>query len=101
MDISKFLFVTLALSLLGGCDKQEKQTQNQVERKAAAKERFERWAFIAKEKQIAPGETVRLVIIPGEHGFELDDTKCLIYTHLEFRQSNMICPDADKYQIAE
>ena len=71
------------------------------ERALKAKQRFDEWAYVAKEKQIAPGETVRLIIIPDPMGFDFMDTKCLIYTHREFRQSSMICPDATKENIAE
>lgn len=77
----------------------EKQRQRHETRKAEDSQRFREWAYVAKEKQIAPGEMVRMVIIPSPLGHDLFDTKCLIYTHQEFRTSSMICPDADKNAI--
>lgn len=78
----------------------EKQRQRQESRAIEDSQRFRDWAFVAKEKQIAPGETVRLVVIPSPLGHEMFDTKCLIYTHQEFRVSSMICPDANQNDIA-
>lgn len=62
--------------------------------------RFLEWAYVAKDKEIKPGERIRLVIVPSPWG-EYFDTKCLIYTNDEFKQSSMICPDADKDYIKE
>lgn len=92
------LCVALAFAGCGDGDKSEKD-QKHSERLAAAKHRFEQWAYVAKEKQIAPGETIKLVIIPDPQGFDFFDTKCLIYTHAEYKQSSMICPDADKENL--
>ena len=89
----------VALALLGcGADEAEKE-KKYTEREAAAKLRFEQWAYVVKEKQIAPGETIKLVIIPDSQGFDFQDTKCLIYTNAEYKQSSMICPDADKESL--
>lgn len=63
-------------------------------------QRFKEWAYITKEKEIRPGETVKLVIIPHPLGYEFKDTKCLVYTHQEFKQASMICPDAKQYDIS-
>ncbi len=93
------IVLCVALALLGcGADEAEKR-QKYAEREAAAKLRFEQWAYVAKEKQIAPGETIKLVVIPDPRGFDLLDTKCLIYTNAEYKQSSMICPDADKESL--
>lgn len=62
--------------------------------------RFQEWAYVAKDKEIKPGEHLKLVIVPSPWG-EYFDTKCLIYTHDEFKQTSMICPDADKEFIQE
>lgn len=85
----------------------EQKNRNQAQRanrQAAdtdAKQRFEKWAYIAKEKQISASETVRLLIIPNTIGFDLFDTKCLIYANAEYKTSQMICPDADRDRIKE
>jgi hypothetical protein len=81
--------------------KDQKQQRNITERQAEDSQRFKDWAYVAKEKQITPGETIKLVIIPGPLGYDLFDTKCLIYTHQEFKTSSMVCPDADKDNIRE
>lgn len=94
-----FLFVIAALV---GCDgNKASKEQKRIERKAAAQHRFEQWAYIAKEKQIAPGETVRLLIIPDPNGIDFFDTKCLIYANQDYRQSSMICPNADSMNLKE
>jgi hypothetical protein len=79
----------------------EKQRQRYAERRADTEQRFKDWAYVAKEKEIAPGETIKLVIVPSAYGVEFLDIKCLIYTHREFKTSSMICPDADRNQLAE
>lgn len=60
--------------------------------------RMHEWTFIAKEKQITPTETVKLVVIPGEYG-EDSDVKCLIYTNQDFKQSTFICPGASQDDV--
>lgn len=78
-----------------------KQRQRYDKDKVAASQRFTDWAYIAKSKEIAPGETVKLVVIPGTSPYasEVFDTKCLVYTHREFKTSSMICPDAKQAEI--
>lgn len=78
-----------------------KQRQRHIEHRSDAAQRFKDWAYVAKEKEVAAGETIKLVIIPGAYGVELFDIKCLIYTNREFKTSSMICPDADRSQLAE
>ena len=62
-------------------------------------QRFKDWAYVAREKVIAPGETIKLVVIPDSTG--LFSTKCFVYTHSEFKTSSMICPDAKQDYIEE
>jgi hypothetical protein len=62
--------------------------------------RFQEWAYVAKDKEIKPGERLKLVIVPSPWG-DYFDTKCLIYTNDELKQSSMICPDANKDFIKE
>lgn len=66
-----------------------------------AKQRFNNWAYIAKEKEISPGETIKLVIIPSTYDDDFSDTKCFVYTHKEYRTSSMLCPDAKQDDIEE
>lgn len=77
----------------------EKQRQRYAKHQAEASQRFTDWAYVAREKEVAPGETVKLVIIQHSTGLDMLDTKCLIYTHREFRTSSMICPDARQDDI--
>jgi len=94
-----------ALLLLAGCNKEqpakEQPNTKNSEYMEKAKARFNQWAYVAKEKQIAPGETLKLVIIPDPLGFEILDTKCLIYTNSEYKHSSMICPNATQESIKE
>lgn len=78
----------------------ERRQQRSAEQKAVSSQRFNEWARVAKEREIAPGETIRLVVVPHPSG-DMLDTKCFIYTHREFRTSSMICPDATREFIAE
>lgn len=79
----------------------EKQRQRYVERKAESSQRFNDWAYVAKQKEVAPGEDIKLVVIPNASGVEFLDTKCLIYTNKEFKTSSMICPDAERSNLSE
>ena len=100
-QVIRWVVVTTILMALG-CylwmlrqEKQEEQRRYYAASKAEASRRFKEWAYIAKEKQIAPGETVKLVIIPDSTGYKLLDTKCLVYTNQEFKTSSMICPEVN------
>lgn len=77
----------------------EKEQKRFAERKAQFSQRFKDWAYVAKEKDIAPGETIKLVVIPDSTG--IFSTKCFVYTHREFKTSSMICPDAKQNEIEE
>lgn len=99
------LMMICVLLFLTGCNKAQPAkeppgtaTSDYMEK---AKARFNQWAYVAKEKQIAPGETLKLVIIPDPLGFDILDTKCLIYTNFEYKQSSMICPGATQESIKE
>lgn len=72
----------------------EQQRQRHEDRRTEASQRFAEWAYIAKTKDIAPGERIKLVVIPDSSGIDFLDTKCLIYTNSEFKTSSMLCPDA-------
>ena len=77
----------------------EKEQQRYAERKAKFAQRVKDWAYVAKEKDIAPGETIKLIVIPDSTG--IISTKCFVYTHREFKTSSMICPDAKQDDIEE
>lgn len=99
------LFLISALLLLSGCNKapsaEEQPNTKNSEFMEKAKARYNQWAYVAKEKQIAAGETLKLVIIPNSLGFEILDTNCLIYTNAEYKQSTMICPGATQEDIKQ
>lgn len=62
--------------------------------------RFKEWAYVAQDKEIRPGERIKLVIVPSPLG-EYFDTRCLVYTNDAFKQSSMVCPGADKEFLKE
>ena len=99
------LTVTIIICVLGAWAynswviQPEKEQQRYAERKAKFSQRFKDWAYVAKEKDIAPGETIKLVVIPDSTG--IISTKCFVYTHREFKTSSMICPDAKQDDIEE
>lgn len=102
-DGSMKLIILCVLILLGGCGKSTstQKDNHYLERKAADKERFEKGAYIAKEKQLSPTESLRLVIIPGKIGGDLFDTKCLIYTNTQYKTAQMQCPDTTNQDFEE
>src|SRR5258708_5252878 len=77
----------------------EKEQQRHAERRAISAQRFKDWAYVAREKEIAPGETIKLIVFPDKTG--MISTKCFVYTHREFKTSSMICPDAKQDDIEE
>lgn len=101
--IAAALFLGL-IGLWGYYELIEKPRRAEV-RRAVAKEqssaRFDAWAYVAREKSLSATETIRLVIIPHPSGIELLDTKCFLYTHADFRQSQLTCPDARQQDIEE
>lgn len=90
----------VAFSLTACGEQRDRKSDQQAQEDRAQQARFQKWAYIAKEKEIAPGETVKLVIVPHPWGEDFD-TRCLIYTHTGFRQSTMICPGTINEVIAE
>jgi hypothetical protein len=94
--------VVLAFMLTACADESgEKQPNSRNEStKQENKARFEKWAYVAKEKEIAPGETLKLVVIPNSDG-EFFDTKCLIYTNATTNTSTLSCPAADGMLLSE
>ena len=91
--------VMLTSACLVSCGKEQPTRDSAYQiHKAEREKRLNDWAYIAKDKQVSPHENVKLLIIPGQYG---DDTKCLIYTHAEYKQSTMICPDADRDAISD
>lgn len=97
----KYIILCAIVALFGCGDNKANQEQKRTERKAAAQHRFAQWAYVAKEKEVAPGETIKLVVIPGQLDISLLDTKCVIYTNREFKTSSMICPDANRNDLVE
>jgi len=79
----------------------EQQRKISEAKRAKISQRFTEWAYVAKEKEVAPGETTRLVIVPSPYGHGIIDVKCLIYTNRELKTSSMLCPGADNFNIAE
>lgn len=82
-------------------DKPAKVKQRTERIHAEESRRFKDWAYVAKEKEIRPGETVKLVIVPHPWGGEFLDTKCFVYANHEYKQASMVCPDANKDYISD
>lgn len=81
--------------------KPEQRARKQAPVRADLERRLSQWAYIAKEKQISPAETLRLVVIPHSSGLDIMDIKCFIYTHKDFQKSQFLCPDAKQLDIEE
>jgi len=81
---------------------EDKRTQNVAARESyvqKADQRMSQGAYVESEKNISPSETVRVLVVPGRSSAL--DTKCLIYTHQDFKQSNMACPDDIGLRLSE
>lgn len=61
------------------------------------KARIQAGPRFAAQWEIAPGEHLRQIVIPGF----IFPTKCLIYTHTEYRQANMVCHEASSLEEDE
>lgn len=59
-------------------------------------ERTQAWATVVKEKELAPGENLRLVEVPDiQFGVMLTVTRCFIYTNAEYRVAQFTCPTSE------
>lgn len=56
-----------------------------------AKARVAEWATVIKEKELAPGEKLRLVDVPDQT-FGFLSQRCMIYTNAEYHTAQFICP---------
>jgi hypothetical protein len=62
-------------------------------RKLERAERFTQGPFVASEKEIAPGERIRVVVIPSKDG-HFFDTNCVLYTNPAAGTSSITCPES-------
>jgi len=64
-------------------DKYEKEKLEQAER-------FSQGPYVRSEKEIAPGERIRVVVIPSKDG-DFFDTRCVLYTNPAAGTSSITC----------
>lgn len=88
-----------ALTYFYWYEPRQKQDASWEQRRADAAQRKARGAYMTSEKEIAPGQFIGIVAIPHSSGIDFLDTKCIVYTHAEFKQANMVCPDAKQDDI--
>lgn len=74
--------------------KEEKRQLARQKQAAADLNRQQQGARLIVATEFAPGQVISTVVIPGKYGVDIFDTKCIVYTHTEFKQSNMVCPGA-------
>ncbi len=98
----KNLVLIFAAILLSACGKSESTDAEKryTEHKKATEDRFANGAYIAKEKQLSPTETLRLVIVPSRVDDFLD-ARCLIYTNAEYKVAQMQCPNISTTDLDE
>lgn len=53
--------------------------------------RVEQWATVILEKELSPGEKMRLVDVPDQ-SFGFLSQRCMIYTNAEYHTAQFICP---------
>lgn len=58
---------------------------------AHMQQRAENWATVVREKELSPGEYLKLVEIPDRFG--LTSARCYIYTNAVARSAQFVCPD--------
>lgn len=66
---------------------------------ARAEARGQRWAYIAKSKEIAPGKALSWIVIPdpGSPGLEFLDIHCLLIE--TERGTSIVCPSAEQWYV--
>lgn len=70
-------------------DGKERARFEQADEEAAA--RYEKWAYIEKEKDISGHESIKLLVVPGKRAFW--DARCLIYANSRTNTSSITCGD--------
>lgn len=91
--MKKYIFLGVLIALVGcGKGSNTQADDRYLKQKAADKERYEKGAYVAKEKQLSPTESLRLVIVPARID-DMFDAKCLIYINTEYKVAQMQCPD--------
>lgn len=68
-------------------DEKARARFEQADKEAAA--RYEKWAYIEKEKDISSHESIKLVVVPGKDGFQ--DARCLVYANSRTNTSSITC----------
>lgn len=68
-------------------------------RATATSARFATGPYVAHEREIAPGQILRTVVIPHSSGLDVFDTKCFLFTNQEFKQASFTCPEAKQADI--
>lgn len=93
------VFGAVALSVaIGGCDSNKVDAKVGAEELAYEKkklervERFRAGPYVESDKEIAPGERIRVVVIPSKHG-RFNDANCVLYTNLTTGSSSITCPN--------
>lgn len=61
----------------------------QADKEATA--RYEKWAYIEKEKDISSHESIKLLVVPSKDGFQ--DARCLVYANSKTNTSSIACGD--------
>lgn len=94
------VFVTLLNVAIVWYGTSTKDTRQQLIKADAARQeafgqraqaRVAEWATVIKEKELAPGEKLRLVDVPDQT-FGFLSTRCMIYTNAEYHTAQFICP---------
>jgi hypothetical protein len=61
----------------------------QADKEIAA--RYEKWAYVEKEKDISSYESIKLIVVPDKGGFR--DARCLVYVNSKTNTSSITCGD--------
>jgi len=86
--IATLVVLVFAVQWIGERNREKSLAKREMEQSDIA--RMAKWAYIAREKEIAPGETIKLLVIPTSIS-EHFNTKCLIYSN--HNSSQMVCSD--------
>lgn len=83
------VFVILPLSACSDNGTPEKRYEKMKRERA---ERMTAGAQVQSDKQIAPGEHIRVLVIPDE---PIESFRCVLYTNANTGASSMACPTYD------
>lgn len=92
--VGALITIAVAMSAISSSRQADTEKRERYEaRKSERLERFRQGSYVGSDKEIAPGERIRVVVIPSKDG-DFFDTRCVLYTNLAAGTSSITCPES-------